>query len=172
MNKHLMIDIETLGTSNCAPILSIGAVVVGEDSTFYEKCHPSLEPPFEPDFSTLQWWVKQNDKAREAFDGGIPWQRAMSNFSWFYSQMVNQYGDLKVWAKPPRFDVAILEFAMKQAGLTIPWNHRNVLDLRTLIYLKDPKGDLAPPPTSDKHNALEDARYQAEYLRILLGEDA
>ena len=76
MNKHVMVDIETLGTACDAPILSIGAVAFdiesGEiSSKFYRAVDPSsaLERG-RADGGTLRWWMGQSDSARKAAFSG------------------------------------------------------------------------------------------------------
>lgn len=169
--KHVMIDIEALGTSPRAPLLALGAVAIDASgrglSSFYRAVKPSLSPPYEPGFGTLVWWTQQSEEARAVFSD--PNAVGADIFSILFTRWWGEHADenTKLWAKPPRFDVAILEHTLRHY-VSIPWGHRNVLCFRTLIHLKDPKGVCQPPFIGVEHNALSDAERQANYLVRLL----
>ncbi len=169
---NIMIDIETLGVSSRAPILSIGACSFDQEGIhrrFYTAVILELGAPFEPDGSTLAWWMEQDEEARAVFNDPArkPIGGAMQFLhAWICS--VQEDHTIKVWAKPPRFDITILEHAFNHSKVRVPWHHRNVLDMRTLTHALDLKGKQAPAPTGTSHNALDDAIYQAQYVRTLL----
>jgi len=174
MKLHLMIDVETLGLSPRAPIVSLGAVLFDQEGfyqTFYRAAKPELGGPFEPDFDTVRWWMRQSDEARavfqdpEATDVGTMLMR----FSFWLEE--HCFGKkYKVWAKPTHKDIPWLEHNLRTFGQDIPWSHRDVLDLQTAIHLLDPNGELQPPDNTEHHNALADAQWQVTYLQALLAK--
>ncbi len=170
---HIMIDIETLGQSTRAPILSIGAVASDGREPFYRSVTPILEPPFVPDWPTIKWWLTQPDAARSSLvdASAIYINHALLDLvDWLAMD-----DRTLLWAKPPRFDIAILEHAYRAGHIVMPWAsyHRQVLDLRTIARLRDPSGDVAVkvPTVSVRHNALDDARWQLDYLLALHPDD-
>jgi len=176
---HVMIDVETLGRSSRAPLVSMAAVYFCSTSTdMYREISywrsgaiaASLAPPFEPDFDTVRWWMQQSDAARQVFTKEPPGalaQTMLHFLSWWEYERINEP---VVWAKPPRFDITIVEHALQTCGLNAPWAHRNVLDMRTLVAALDPSGALKPVDGGTKHDALDDARHQARYVMRLLEE--
>lgn len=95
---HLMVDLETLGTDQHAPILSIGAVLFDPQvqntfQTLHERsflrlidvedavrvCGPA-------DGATIKWWFKQSDAAikRLVSDDCMPVRDAISDL-WMFS---------------------------------------------------------------------------------------
>jgi hypothetical protein len=72
--KHVMLDLETLGTGSNAAILSIGAVVFDpftkewpeNPATFYRPVDlfTSMNAGGQIDASTIAWWMQQSDQAR------------------------------------------------------------------------------------------------------------
>lgn len=169
--NHIMLDIETLGVSSRSPILALGAAALGSSGPpreFYRAVKPSLAPPFEPSFGTVSWWAQQSMEARGVFsdpDAASSAEMCLAFLEWWG---LHADKDTKLWAKPPHFDVVILQHTLAVHGYRPPWSHRNILDLRTLIHLKDPDGALQPPDIAGHHNALSDAVWQAEYLTRLL----
>ncbi|EIC2136778.1 3'-5' exoribonuclease, partial [Citrobacter freundii] len=70
---HLMVDMETMGNSPDAPIVSIGAVFFDPSTgntgaEFYRvvSLESSMSFGMKPDASTIQWWLKQSSEARSA----------------------------------------------------------------------------------------------------------
>lgn len=77
---HLMLDMETMGNSPDAPIVSIGAVFFDPSTgntgaEFYQvvSLESSMSFGMKPDASTIQWWLKQSSEARSAIlvDGAM-----------------------------------------------------------------------------------------------------
>ncbi len=68
---HIMVDLETLGNTPYSVVPAIGAVIFTKDEfvdSFYQKIDvkQQLDLGLTVDASTLEWWMSQNDKAREA----------------------------------------------------------------------------------------------------------
>lgn len=168
---NIMIDIETLGMTPRAPIVAIGACAFDMNAIrrkFYRAINIDLER-FDADASTLRWWLAQGPAARGVFSDPerIDVAQALEDMhEWAFDAVAGR--PFKVWAKPPRFDIAIVENAMQVCGIRPLWGHRDVLDMRTAIHLLDPSGEHAVPFTGTVHNALHDAVWQAEYLQAVL----
>lgn len=159
---HAMIDTETLGTKPGAALLSIGAVMFGPTGlgeTFYapvllESC---VGVGLTIDPATVMWWMRQGDEARAAAfcaDAAPLWQVLSAFFDWFVAQRAKH-----PWCHGATFDVPILEAAFKACDMAAPWEFWNVRDTRTLYDLAGVKVDRG---AGTHHNALDDARNQAE----------
>lgn len=171
-----MVDLETLGTSADAVIVSIGAV------TFDPLRHQVIQKFYTPvnlhqperriDPSTVKWWMTQSDAAREVFKAkGVSLAETLEQFAtWVGDDMKDVY----VWGNGASFDNAILADAYKRCQIAAPWNFWNDRCYRTLknLYPAIPAGER----TGVYHNALADAEYQAWHAIKLLrkheGHDA
>lgn len=159
--RDVMIDIETLGTAPGSVILSIGAVafdaesgIMGEE--FYIAIDPedAVSKGLTTDISTMIWWMKQSPEAiADAFSGTCPLTSALIALG----EYVKRNEPEQVWAKPPSFDIVLLEAAYRAACVTIPWHYRTPRDLWTLISVTG----AVQPDIGTAHNALDDAKSQA-----------
>lgn len=161
MAKHLMCDLETLGTQIDTTILTLGAVHFDPYSdwfgdTLYLKINMEDQDALgrTVDQSTLDWWAKQDpDIMEEAFstDGRLGLDYAVEQFHKF------AWGCDAIWSHGSVFDVIIMEHLYKQLNRTVPWQYYQIRDTRTIFDLGiDPK-----MPQGQKHNALHDAVRQA-----------
>jgi len=161
-----MIDIETLGIEPGAAILSIGACTfdtegVGETvhvSVDLESCQ---ERGLEIDADTLQWWLEQDDAAREILTGGVPLATALSELREFLE--TNDYDEL--WANSPKFDCAHLEAAYDALDWPTPWVFYELRDVRTVTELP---GAVELEQDGTEHNARDDAIHQAREVAATL----
>lgn len=173
--NNIMLDIETMGTSSEAAILSIGACYfnpkTGEiGDTFYEKCSlkSSIDVGLVVDASTVIWWLQQENEARSEFysnDSEQHINECLLNLASFIDE------NAQVWGNGSTFDNTIVKSAYKKAlGFEPPWKFWNDRDVRTIVQLGyeigfDPKKDL--PFEGVKHNALSDAIHQAKYVSAI-----
>lgn len=171
--KSLMIDLETLGVTTSAPVVSIGAVFFDVDTAkigkrFYQSV--TLESAMSHgvvESSTLQWWFNQSETARSVFSDSkaITLRQALENFSDFISDNV-EAEDVEVWGNGSSFDNAILANCYARLSMPLPWKFRNDRDVRTIValcrYLNlgDPTKYVAR--NGVHHNALDDAIFQAD----------
>lgn len=167
---NVMIDLETLGTSPDAPVLSIGAVYfdpatgrMGKEFhvklNFVEGCRGRQIDP-----STVEWWMGQSDEARSALTSGGSYDQyeALTSFGMFLKE------DVRVWGNGATFDISMLENLYRQLGRTIPWKYYNVRDVRTVVAMA--KGILNRDDFTFKgikHDALADAIHQAKYVSAM-----
>ena len=166
--KHVMIDLETLGTTADAVILSIGAVKFDlesdkmDEAGFYASV--SIESCTDAgriiDESTLVWWLGQSKEAQAVFTE--PKQTLESALA----SLADWLGHNKrfVWSNGASFDIPMLEHAYKKFGWEAPWEFYNSRCVRT--YRSLPAAARVPKPAND-HNALRDAINQARNVQAI-----
>lgn len=172
--RHVMVDIETLGSVPGSVILSIGAVEFtcpeldsSTPTAFVEKpffrsieIFSSLMEGFTIDPKTVEWWKEQSSAAQDDAQpskGRVSVQVALHDFYGYLKPAKNS--EACVWAKGPDFDLTILLAAYRITGWdNPPWSFRNARDVRTIYWLAG--GGKEPPPRVE-HSALNDATSQA-----------
>lgn len=177
---HLMVDMETMGNSPDAPIVSIGAVFFDPSTgntgaEFYQvvSLESSMSFGMKPDASTIQWWLKQSSKARSAIlvDGAMGLREVLEFLADFIAEnAANGSHSVQVWGNGCSFDNVILRraYALTEIPFAVPfWNDR---DVRTMVELGksvgiNPRFDI--PFEGDMHNALSDARHQVKYVSAI-----
>lgn len=167
-SMDVMLDLETAGVSAGCMILSLGAATFNLQHEFYDRINTldSEEHGFFSDEATKAWWNKQSPEVKaEAFGGTKAVVEVLGNFSdWLKHLPANE---IFVWGNGADFDLPILGAYYKKVGMTIPWKPFNGRCYRTLKNLYP--WIKAPEKNMMKHNALQDAKYQAYHARELLG---
>jgi exodeoxyribonuclease VIII len=160
---HIMLDLETMGTRPDAPIVAIGAVAFDKDgitSPFYEvidlawavRDGATMSP------ETVIWWLKQPDEARAAITRrGIEPKVALERFRRF----VDLHGGDGMWGNGATFDNVILSETYLRLGMKAPWPFWTDRCYRTI---KSVFPAVEMERSGTHHNALDDARSQAEHL--------
>lgn len=171
--RHIMHDLETLGTVPGCAILSIGAVAfdplsgwVDPEGFYRVVFRPSCEEAFlSEDPDTLEWWSKQNAEARavlehvESLETSVPLDVALDEFNHY---AFTQGGpDVRMWGNGADFDNAITAAAMDAVKKKPIWKFWNNRCYRTIKNLAP---DLKLNRTGTYHNALDDARTQTTHL--------
>lgn len=166
--KHLMIDIETMGTQVNAPICSIGAVgfdlATGEifPKKFYMviNLQSCFDKGLKPDASTIKFWMEQPEEVRaKLFKEAYPLKQVLEEFqTWFKLQ-----GFKYVWGNSASFDLGIMKIAYKVCGLTEPWSHWDELDCRTIVHL-NPEIKMNRKKPLGAHDPLVDCEFQISYI--------
>ncbi|HDL3604579.1 TPA: 3'-5' exoribonuclease [Citrobacter braakii] len=177
---HLMVDMETMGNSPDAPIVSIGAVFFDPSTgntgaEFYRvvSLESSMSFGMKPDASTIQWWLKQSSEARSAIliDEAMGLRESLELLADFIAEnAANGSHTVQLWGNGCSFDNVILRraYALTETPFTVPfWNDR---DVRTMVELGksvgiNPRFDI--PFEGDMHNALSDARHQVKYVSAI-----
>lgn len=157
----ISIDIETLGTKPGSVVLSIGAVAFDRDTgdmgkEFYMpiSLSDSMAAGLTIDAATLMWWLDQDIVARNAaFQGLHLLTFVLGELSLYVDAVKPEF----IWAKPPSFDVVLIESAYTAVGRDIPWSFRQPRDCRTLFHLTGTE----QPNYGTEHHALDDAKAQA-----------
>jgi len=172
-----MLDIETLGTAPGCAIAAIGAVVFdpvrGLGDEFYRRVNikSCVDVGLNLDVDTIIWWMQQSDAARkETFAPATTSisQSLMDFMNWRDHALLSDGSEtLEVWGNGADFDNPILEAAFDACRLPAPWGRRDGRCYRTLKNLF-PSIAANHHPKAVAHNALHDARLQAEHaVRIL-----
>jgi len=176
--KHLMVDIETLGTRPGKIILSVGAVffdlATGETGNqFYYKINliDSINHGFTIDTDTVGWWAAQKPEAlKEALSGIYNKNNTIHKFVNAFSRWIvssSDPADIEVWGNSARFDLGMLEPYFEAVKQDFPWRHYKERDVRTLvafredIKLKHITNEAGENITT--HNPVEDCFSQIRY---------
>ena len=186
MNKHFMVDIETLSTAVNAAVLSIGAVEFDPMSgkierEFYHELDLSDQTNRHIDANTVQWWVKQclvntdnieflskNNREKDAVAYVLHELGAFINGGKEYAMTrVEGYEKIALWACDPDFDIAILADLYKEHNLPVPWKFSEPKSVRTVRMLTHLAGMEIPTQEAD-HNALNDCIRQAKEVSYFI----
>ncbi|HAO9143211.1 3'-5' exoribonuclease [Escherichia coli] len=174
MWHHLMIDLETMGANPDAPIISIGAI-------FFDPQTGDIGPEFIKtidletaggviDRGTIKWWWKQSREAQSAvLVDEIPLDDALLQLREFIDENSGEFF-VQVWGNGANFDNVILRRSYERQGIPCPWRYCNDRDVRTIVELGkaiDFDARTAIPFEGERHNALDDARYQAKYVSAI-----
>lgn len=157
-----MIDIETFGVGNQAPIESIGAVVFDEieiREAFHRHIPMQDMDKFVFDSDTILWWMKQSELARKSVTNGIrdiPLAKTLADLN----QLIKSAD--YIIAKGSHFDIPILMNAYKVMGVEVGFHWYNVVDLRTFIHAFPDM--IFPKVEGIKHNALDDCVNQVNLI--------
>lgn len=170
MANRIMIDLETVGSTPGCGILSIGAVAFHTDGWVFDELYVVVsriscrEHGLFEEQETLDWWSKQPDAARQILllaedpDGTFSLPEALDELNRFVSR---QPGGCTVYGNGSDFDNAILAAAARAAGCKLVWPFWQNRCYRTM-KARAPQVKLARVGTH--HNALDDARTQAQHL--------
>lgn len=166
--KHILIDIETLGTKPFSPLISIGAVEFKPEEgqtlgrEFYQvvSLSETITSSLTMDVDTLKWWMQQSDKAREVFkEPGQSLQSTLLMLSQFITQIANGE-DFRVWSRG-RLDFEVLENNFRRKFISIPWKYNQIRDSRTFIEELKDYCPCFQEINDNEHNALSDATFEA-----------
>lgn len=171
MNTHLMLDFETLGTSPDTAVLSLGAVIftpfgIVQEKEFHFNLHAQLKAKRAVSADTLTWWMSQGAAAKAVFDKSKVEGGLVSEFAPGFAKWVSAYANIRVWGNGASFDVPIIENMLNACGVPVPWKFFNIRCYRTIkvLFAIEQGNKLA----GTKHNALDDARHQAQCLMAFL----
>lgn len=168
MTTDLMIDIETLDTAVTAKILSVGLCFfdIGTGEIHHtEEYVVSLNGQENRTMSesTFDWWMGQSNEARRRITDQTKWR--LPAMLEHVADHIRQAPDIRVWGNGASFDISILEHALTEHGVQIPWNFRNIRDVRTLVEVGQTitGTDLRSTVTRKgvAHTAADDALWQA-----------
>ena len=170
---NFMVDLETLSAETNAAIISIGVVKFsgkGTSEEFYRTVDwdTSRQAGGDVSTSTLRWWMGQSDEARKAVVklGSPSLFQTLQELTTWLSKNGGNKSSTVMWGNGSDFDNPILANAFKSVNLEVPWNFWNNRCYRTM---KEVLGKNIPMVKSGvQHNALADAKQQAEHLVKIL----
>jgi hypothetical protein len=187
MDRHVMIDLETLGTTPGCTVLSIGAAEFtykGINQTFSRDIsrRSCRNAGLHEDPETLKWWAMQSAEAQAVLSDGPGTDtlgRALSKFhDWFYElstelipspgpDVLHPADHVYVWGNGADFDLPILAQAFRACGMDVPWSPYSGRCYRTLKNLRP---DVKLEGVGVKHNSFHDALAQAAHAIKLMNE--
>lgn len=177
--RHVMIDLETLGTRAGCSIISIGAVefdpqagTLGDEYYAVISRYSCNKRGLFEDADTIDWWSRQSPEAREALDLASDWRTSMTlpdalvKFNEYLFRLAPPR-DLRLYGNGADFDNPILGGAYAAAGMDFPVTYGGRCH-RTLKNLHELFGEDFRAPSYERsgtyHNALDDAKTQAQHL--------
>jgi len=191
--KHIMVDLETLGTNPYAAILSIGALYfdpqtpgVFRDSfevmVDQESC---VKAGLRIEASTNMWWWSPDlAEARQRWLDTLKFDLplALTGFSQWLDLISEDkdgdpehpHSDVRIWGNGANFDNVLLACAYKVANIQVPWDRWNDRCFRTIKNLGNTH-DLRPKGGSllvdgVKHTALYDCFHQAAWMQNIVAD--
>lgn len=160
--KHIMLDLETLGIAPGCAIISIGAVEIANGSLGREfKTNIAIESNLNAGLAiesdALEWWL---DNAEIYRTGLRPHATSLRHALESLSQWLPDRA-VSIWGNGSDFDCAILAAAYRKLGMPIPWPPKRERCYRTLKTLFP---EIEIRRTGQIHDSLHDARNQADHL--------
>lgn len=166
----VMLDLETMGNGPDAAIMAIGAVLFDpiqgtKGANYYAviDLQSSVNTGGVIDASTVMWWLAQHADARMALvaaDTTLHLCAALADFA----DWIDIHSDrrrVRMWGNGAAFDNVILASAYRRAGIPQPWRYSNDRCYRTI---KAQHPDVLMKREGTHHNAIDDARSQAQHL--------
>lgn len=158
---RIAIDLETLGNTANAPVLSIGLVVFNDGGIVKgHEWFPDLQEQLNlgamPDAATILWWFSQSPEARlsQVNSARDPVQQVLGEVGAVFAR----YDVGEVWGNGPSFDCTILAELFRRHGLAAPWDFWKERCVRTVLSLNPTRERVRP---LIPHCALSDAEAQA-----------
>lgn len=165
--KHVMLDLETLGTDANSVIVSIGAALFDfENDEVFETWYQVVDARSCVDVGlvmtpeTVMWWLKQSEEAQAMFQvQGLDLKTSLRLFdAW-----IKEYDPVGVWGNGSDFDNVLIANAYKAIGSKLPWSYYRNMCFRTMKNLF--KAEVKREGT--RHNALDDAVHQMNVLKAI-----
>lgn len=178
-HPHIMVDLETMGTTPGSAIASLGAQAfdpfngtLGESFYRVIDLRACARAGLTIDPDTVLWWLQQSDAARDHLVRSSP-EDLTQVLVWFAAWWRRQQGQF-IWGHGAYFDEPMLSAAFRAAGVDVPWKYWDARCTRTIFDLA---GERPDRQSGTHHNALDDARAQAEaviraYVKLQLAAPA
>lgn len=175
--SDVMVDLETLGNGPRSVIVSIGAVFFGDGQIgeeFYSRVDPEtcVRAGLVMDADTVLWWMGQSFEARSALigDGAPALKDVLGDFAWFIGArgLGGVAEQVRVWGNGAAFDNVILGSAYRALRAPQPWKFWNDRCYRTIKELN--RHVPLAKRSGTHHNAVDDARSQAEHLMEIFAQ--
>jgi len=164
--QNVMVDLETLGTVPGSVILSIGAVAFDEFEVAEEGFYAAIrqdsckEHGLKVCPKTEEWWKDQSEEARKVLTdpNALMLSVALTSFNFWLQQFPDT---VSIWGNGANFDNPLLACAYDAVGIAPYYKFWNERCYRTV---KNQYPGIKLERTGTYHNALDDARCQAEHL--------
>lgn len=169
--KHIMLDIETMGTGSNAVVVSISAIIfdmaTGELGDTFEIGLDMKEQTLkggEIDQDTVNWWAKQSDEAKaelDRLDKKIV-EVALERFNQWISDNFPAPSKIKLWGNGATFDNVIVRNLFKRHDIKFVIPYYADKDVRTLTYLTKTNARKFEFE-GIKHRGIDDCKHQIKY---------
>jgi hypothetical protein len=172
----IMLDIESLDLGPRSITTQVGMIAFSVDDPETEIRRIEAYLPVQPQvtlgrtfsWDTLMWWMSQDEKARAHFieNSGNDMEELLALVRSIHrkmSELIRTAGgknNVELWARGPQFDVVNLETLMVDCGLTPPWAHDSVMDLRSTMRLAGIRSEDVDSSGIVQHVAMEDCKFQ------------
>lgn len=165
---HIMVDLETLGLSADAKVISLGLVKFDAHriiDTLYIKLDYARQYGRTSEQQVLDWWERQSIDAKAVLSpvGALPNLQGLQQVHDF------MYADGArpcIWGNGVDFDNVILNHIFTEYGLA-GLDYRNNRCYRTINAMFPLPPDVRPVRVGVAHHALDDALYQARTLQAI-----
>lgn len=177
MSKHLMIDIETLGTKYGSAIKAIAVVafepfpmdtqvgVAQEDRYGWQiDLESNLLAGLKADAETLHWWDRQEQNMDDL--QSVPLHQALKQVS----EVIDQHQPTTLWAHGKDFDFPLLGCAYEALSLTPPWQYWQLRCSRDLIFTIFGERLKKLIGRENDHKPIQDALNQVEGVQLAFKE--
>lgn len=169
--KHVMIDLETLGTNSNSIFLSLAAVEFELDGTMGETFYMNVDlksamrAGLTISAETIKWWLEQRPEImRKMFKDTKELETVLMDFfEWCYKRNCTYF-----WGNSASFDLGILGNAYKRSKISLPWSYRNERCYRTVVSTFTNNGVWVEKDSTKSHDPIYDAVYQIERLTQIL----
>ena len=169
--KHIMLDLETLGTDSNAVVVSISAVEfdldTGKQGSDIEIGLNLLEQALNGgiiDTSTLSWWSSQSAKAKSSLlrIPVLSIDDALDKFNTWIESIDHDLKDIKLWGNGATADNVWVRNLYRRHNIDFVLPYWCDCDVRTLVTIsgistRDYKF------TGLKHNGIHDCLHQIKY---------
>lgn len=168
--RRVMIDIEAWDRKETAIILSVGVVDIdtGDGHVFHTDLLEQERAGRTIGADTARWWATQSEAARILVFCDALWREPADASAKRLMGILEEAEE--VWASGTSYDMKILSNFVAMFAPTYQWPFWKERDHRTMRQVFDEFGELKPQRMGVAHDALADARFQAEYLRRLLSK--
>lgn len=163
--RHIMLDLETMGTSPGCAVVQIGAVEfsiykVGDPVLITISLESCVAAGMRIDPTTVMWWMKQSNAARDSLsENCVSIRDGLQTFSnWIGKEKVC------VWGDGAAFDNVLLASAYRACRMPLPWHYSGDRCFRTMKKVFSVERVVSEV----EHNAAADAVAQARQMQAIL----
>ena len=172
--RHVMLDLETMGTKPNAPVITIAAVMfnpktreTGEKFVTGVSLKDSVTSGAVIEADTVQWWMAQSEEARQVMLYSQKYASdqaaAITMFEFWLNLQQPDYTQLRIWGNGAGFDNVLLEQMYARCTRTPAWKFYQNRCYRTLRNMAS-KAAAGVPFEGARHNPVHDATYQIHVL--------
>lgn len=173
----VLVDLETMGISNDAPVIQISAVAfnlgIKGYATFNRKVNLGSVGNINVDGLTLGFWLQtseQTEQLKTYFDdrNAQPSEMWKQFYKWLMDVSAHQSYEIRLWGNGILFDNAKVKYNL---GDKYPVKYSNDRDVRTIVQLGADKLGISirelreSVPNEHKHDALSDAIWEMTYIQ-------